>query len=149
MRPLVEKVLYILGPSLVGFAGYWAARRYVALYLIHSPAVRKLSRTPPSGCVKSNVRADLRQLELAPLGWRLLQLMVPVVCIVAYLFWTGSGVHKQAIRELILPVTTNAWLLILPYALMVPVLLTREHVRKRMLRKLFARADAGRSPTTS
>jgi hypothetical protein len=120
-------------------------RRYVS----HAPAVRRLLEESVARTQKEQLRADLEQLERAPFRWRVFQLAVPVVCILGYLFWTGSGVHKQAIRELIMPVTMNAWLLILPYALMVPVLLMREHWRKRVLRRKVAIAPAEESPTQS
>jgi hypothetical protein len=147
-RPLVEKVLSILGPSLIGFVGYWLSRRYVQTYLSHSPAVRIFLDQQVEQAGKEQSLADLRQLELAPGRWRLLQLTVPVVCIVGYLLWTGSGVQKNALRDLMMPVTTKSWLLILPYALLVPVLLTRDRLQRLVLRRRNARpeeAQAGAS----
>ena len=57
------------------------------------------------------------------------------------MIWTGTGIHREAIRELILPVTTKDWLIILPYALLVPVLLTRDQVQTRMLRRRLTKLD--------
>jgi hypothetical protein len=64
-----------------------------------------------------------------------MQVTVPVACIVGYLLWTGSGVHQAAIRQLMLPVSTKGWLLILPYALMVPLLLVRDQAQLWLLRR--------------
>jgi hypothetical protein len=83
---------------------------------------------------------DLTQLELAPRRRLLLQLTVPVLCVVGYLAWTGSGIHQQAIRQLILPDTKKDWLLILPYAFLVPVLLARDGVHERWLKRVIARS---------
>src|SRR5205814_6342700 len=41
-EPLVKQVLYILGPSLIGFAGYAITRRYVRNLLRNAPAVEGL-----------------------------------------------------------------------------------------------------------
>jgi hypothetical protein len=144
-RPLVEKVLYILGPSLIGFVGYSASRRYVRMYLSHSPAVRRLLDERVAQARHEQWRADLRKLELAPGRWRLFQLAVPVVCVLGYLLWTGSGVQRQAIRELIMPVTTKNWLFILPYALLLPVLLTRDRIQRLVLRRRITRSSDTRT----
>jgi serine/threonine protein kinase len=135
-RPLVAKALDILGPSLVGFLGYWATRRYVRTFLQHAPTVRRLVEQGVRRATRESRSADLAQLEMAPRRWLLLQLTVPVLCIAGYLAWTGSGMHQQAIRQLILPDTKKEWLLILPYAFLVPVLLARDGVHKALLRRL-------------
>ena len=57
------------------------------------------------------------------------ELAVPALCMVAYLIWTGSRVDQNTIRELVLPVSTKGWLLILPYVLLIPVLLTRDSIQ--------------------
>src|SRR6185436_18103977 len=41
-RPLAEQVLYISGPSVIGFLGYWLTRRYVLAYLRQAPVVKRL-----------------------------------------------------------------------------------------------------------
>ena len=68
--------------------------------------------------------------------WRLPvgQIAVPLVCIAAYLLWTGSGLQRAGLHRLI-PVTTKDWLVVLPYVLLVPTLLGRDYVQKRRLRK--------------
>ena len=38
--------------------------------------------------------------------------------------------ERAAVRELIIPVTTKDWLLILPYVLLVPTILGRERVQR-------------------
>ena len=49
--------------------------------------------------------------------------------------WTGSGAPQQAIGHLILPVSMKGWLVILPYALLVPLLLVRDQVHLWFLRR--------------
>src|SRR5258708_24724398 len=138
-RPLVAKVLDILGPSLVGFVGYWATRRYVRTFLSHAPTVRRLVEERVRRATRESRAADLAQLERAPRRWLFLQLTVPLLCVVGYLAWTGSGTHQQAIRQLILPDTKKDWLLILPYAFLVPVLLARDSVHQWWLKRVVAR----------
>jgi hypothetical protein len=138
-RPLVQKVVYILGPSLIGFVGYWASQRYVRRFLSHAPAVERLLDAETQAARAEQREILLDRLKGASLKWQLSQLVVPFVCVLAYLVWTGSGVHQQAIRQLIMPVTMKGWFLILPYALLVPVLLIRDHVQRRLLRKQLSR----------
>ncbi len=146
-RPLVVKVLHILGPSLVGFLGYWATRRYVRAYLHYAPTVRRLLDERVRRATRDKHRADLAQLEQAPRRWLFFQLTVPVICIVGYLLWTGSGIHQQALRELIMPETKKDWLLILPYVLLVPVLLARDNVHKWALRRALSRSERALATT--
>jgi serine/threonine protein kinase/uncharacterized membrane protein YidH (DUF202 family) len=136
-RLLVEKVLYILGPSMVGFFGYVTVRRYVRAYLSHAPAVVRMLAARRAEAEWEQREANLAELTNARWRWRLVQLAVPVVCLLGYLLWNGSGIHREAIRELILPVTTKDWLVILPYALLVPVLLGRDHIQQRHLERLM------------
>jgi serine/threonine protein kinase len=136
-RPLGEKLVYILGPSLVGFLGYAVTRRYVQAYVDHAPAVQRLL-AEQSAARNKQVRADAERQQHAPWSWRLLQLAAPIACLLAYLLWTGSGIHREAVRELIIPVTTKDWLLILPYVLLVPTILGREQLQRLARRKLQA-----------
>jgi hypothetical protein len=145
-RPLMAKVVDILGPSLVGFVGYWATRRYVRRFLLHSPTVRRLVEERVRRSTRKVREADLTQLELAPRRGLLLQLTVPALCVVGYLLWTGSGIHQQAIRQLILPDTKKDWLIILPYAFLVPVLLARDGVQEWWLKRVLARSEGTASP---
>jgi hypothetical protein len=145
-RPLLAKVFDILGPSLVGFFGYWVTRRYVRKYLRHAPTVRRLVEERVHRATRERRKADLAQLETAPQRWHFLQLTVPVLCVVGYLLWTGSGIHQQAIRQLILPDTKKDWLLILPYALLVPVLLGRDAAHKWALKRALARSEKTLAP---
>src|SRR5205823_3860804 len=41
-RPLVEQLLYVLGPSLIGFMGHSATRQYVHKNLANAPAVSSM-----------------------------------------------------------------------------------------------------------
>jgi hypothetical protein len=84
----------------------------------------------------------LGQLAGVSLRRQLAQLIAPVVCVLAFLLWTGSGFHQHAIRQLIMPVTMKGWFLILPYALLVPVLLLRDPVQRWLLRRAVQRRTA-------
>ena len=53
---------------------------------------------------------------------------MPAACVLGYLLWTGSAVDQKSIQDLVLPVSTKGWLLILPYALMLPVILGRDQL---------------------
>ncbi len=134
-RPLLEKVLYILGPSLIGFAGYGTVSSYVRSYIAHAPALERVLEERREAASRQQHEANLAQLAKASWRWRLIQLAVPVACLLGYLLWTGTGIHQDTIRDLILPVTTKDWLVILPYALLVPVLLLRDQVQSRTLRR--------------
>ncbi len=134
-RPLVEKVLYLIGPASIGLIGYATISRYISRFLEHAPAVERMLERRRDEAAREQALASMAQLQKAPWRWRLVQLAVPVVCLLGYLIWTGTGIHREAIRELILPVTTKDWLIILPYALLVPVLLTRDQVQTRVLKR--------------
>jgi serine/threonine protein kinase len=145
-HPLLEQVLYILGPWLIGFMGYSAIGRYVRGYLENAPAVQRMVSDRTHEARKEQRRALLEQLKDVSWRSRILQLGVPVLCVIGYLFWSGSGIHKEAIRHLMIPVTSKGWLLILPYAFLVPVLLVRDQVQSMTLeRELRARAAGKRS----
>ncbi len=125
-RLLLEKVVYILGPSLIGFLGYWLSQRYVRRFIAHAPAVQEMVQGEELVAKREQRLVMLEQLSGASYKRQLSQLAVPVLCVLVYLVWTGSGIHQQAIRQLIMPVTMKGWLLILPYALLIPVLLLRD-----------------------
>ncbi len=138
-HPLLEKLLYIVGPSLIGFVGYRALRGRLNGFLEQAPAVQRLVTARIEAAASEQRRANLSVLERVP--WRLPvgQIAVPLVCIGAYLLWTGSGLHRAVLHQII-PVTTKDWLVVLPYVLLVPMLLGRDYVQKRMLRKAEQRA---------
>jgi hypothetical protein len=133
-HPLVEKLLYILGPSLIGFAGYSALRRSLNGFLARAPAVMQLVKERTEAVVPEQRKANLEVLEHVP--WRLPfgQIAVPLVCVTAYLLWTGSGLKRAGLHQLI-PVTTKDWLVVLPYVLLVPMLLGRDYAQKWLLRR--------------
>jgi hypothetical protein len=145
-RPLVEKVLYLLGPASIGLIGYVTISRFIGNFLQHAPAVERMLARRRGEAGREQVLASVAQLQKAPWRWRLIQLAVPVVCLLGYLIWSGSGIHREAIRELILPVTTKDWLIILPYALLVPVLLTRDQVQTRVLKRRLTKLDEAETP---
>jgi hypothetical protein len=134
-RPLVEQFLFILGPSLIGFMGQALTRRYVRAHLVDAPAVLRMVDDEIRRARLLLSSATVEQLRSVSWRRRLLQITVPVACIVVYLVWTGSGSPEHAIRQLILPVSMKEWLLILPYALLVPLLLVRDQMHLRLLRR--------------
>jgi hypothetical protein len=141
-KPLAAQLLSVLGPSLIGFLGFHLTRRYVIDHLANAPAVRKMLKTQIALAEIEHGEATLSQLRAVSWGTRILQVSVPALCIVGYLLWTGSGVHEQAIRKLIVPASMNGWLLILPYALLAPVLLFRDFIQMWVLHRRVERAKA-------
>jgi serine/threonine protein kinase len=139
--PLLKQILYILGPSLIGFIGYSVTRRHVRSFLDNAPAVARLLDSHVERFQRERARVNEEVIAAAPWRHRLLQLVVPIGCIAAYLIWTGSGIHQQAIQSLVMPVTAKGWLLILPYALLLPVLLVRDHLQLWSLRRRAARVS--------
>jgi serine/threonine protein kinase len=137
--PLVEQLLYVLGPAALGFLGFSLTRRHTRAHLAAAPAVRRMLQEQVAASRDEQTRANLEQIRSVSWRPRLLQVAVPIVCIVAYLAWTGSGVHRHAIRQLIVPVSTKGWLLILPYVLLVPLLLVRDHVQLWLVRLTLRR----------
>jgi hypothetical protein len=134
-RPLVEQVLYIVGPALIGFAGYALTRRYTTAHLASTPAVQRMLQEQARMAEREQARASLEQLAAAPWRWRLVQVAVPIACVLGYLVWTGSGVGGNAIRQLVVPVSAKGWMLILPYALLAPLVLVRDQVQGWLLRR--------------
>jgi serine/threonine protein kinase len=128
---LVEKVLYILGPSLIGFVGYWIIKRYSGGVVAQAPAVGAMLEEKSQLARAEQRRVNLEKLRDAPWRGRLVEAAVPVVCVLGYLLWTGSGIHEQTLKKLIMPVTTKGWLLILPYLVLLVVPLVRNVIRKR------------------
>jgi serine/threonine protein kinase len=134
-RPLVEQILFILGPSLIGFMGQALTRRYVRAHLVDAPAVLQMVDDEIRRARLLLSSATVEQLRSVSWRRRLAQITVPIACIVVYVVWTGSGSPEHASRQLILPVSMKGWLLILPYALLVPLLLVRDQMHLRLLRR--------------
>ena len=139
-HPLLEKILYIFGPSLIGFWGYSALRSRSRRFVAEAPALERLLAERVANARVQQRAANLRELERVPMGWPIAQLAVPIVCLAAYVLWTASDLQRDALREVIVPVTTKDWLVILPYVLLVPLLLSRDAVQRRRLRRA---QDAG------
>ena len=133
--PMVKQVLYILGPSLVGFAGYAFTRRQLQRYLRHAPAVSRLLDGEVDAHRAELARATAARLANVPWAHRLAQLVVPFACLAIYLLVTESGIHERAVEQLVVPVTGQGWLLILPYALLIPILLLRDTLHLRLLQR--------------
>jgi hypothetical protein len=136
--PLATQLLYILGPSVIGFLGFSLIHRYVMTHLANAPAVRAMVAQRIALARDERARATFAQLRAVRGRTRLLQVAVPVVCILGYLAWGGSGVHQHAIRQLIVPTSIRGWLLILPYALLAPVVCVRDFVQLWLLRRRVA-----------
>jgi serine/threonine protein kinase len=144
-HPLLEKVLYITGPSLIGFAGYSALRSRLNAFLEQAPAVKRLVEQRTEAALGAQRRANLAVLERVPWRLPLVQVAVPVVCMAAYLLWTGSGLQRAGLDRLI-PVTSKDWLVVLPYVLLVPVLLGRDALQRWLLRRAELR-EASSDPS--
>ena len=138
-HPLLEKILYILGPSLIGFWGYSDLRRRTRSFVAEAPALERLLTERISRARAQQQTANLRELERVPMRWPIAQLAVPIACLAVYVLWTSSGLQRDVLSELIVPVTTKDWLVILPYVLLVPLLLSRDALQRRRLKR--AKAD--------
>jgi hypothetical protein len=139
-KPLAAQLLSVLGPFLIGFLGFQLTRRYVIDHLANAPAVRKMLKAQTALAESEHAEATLQQLRAVSWRTRALQIAVPALCIVGYLVWTGSGVHQQAIRQLIVPASMKGWLLILPYALLAPLVLFRDVIQIWVLHRRIERA---------
>jgi hypothetical protein len=127
--PLVEQVLYVLGPSVVGFVGFALIRRYVIEHLAEAPAVRSMIKDQLGRARDEAREATLQSLRGASWTIRLVQAALPVLCVLAYLRWTGGTVSEHAIRRLLVPGTLRTWLLLMPYVVLMPITLLRDFVQ--------------------
>jgi hypothetical protein len=134
-HPLIEKILYILGPSLIGFWGYSVLRRRTRSFVAEASALDRLLAERFVRARAQQHSANLSELERVPIHWQVAQLAVPIACVAVYVLWMSSGLQRDALREVIVPVTTKDWLVLLPYVLLVPLLLSRDTLQRRMLRR--------------
>jgi serine/threonine protein kinase len=143
--PLIARILYILGPSLIGFVGYSVLRGRTDRYLAAEPALERMLTARVHQARETQRLANRSALEEASWSTRAAQLAAPVLGLVGYLLWNWSDVRHGSMRDLALPLTTKDWLLVLPYVLLFPVLLSRDALQLRRLRRL----TAGRSAPSS
>jgi tRNA A-37 threonylcarbamoyl transferase component Bud32 len=134
-RPLLVRILYILGPSLIGFVGYSMLRGRTQRYLTQEPALERMVVARLEEAREVQRQANLTELEQASWRARWAQLAAPVLGLTGYLVWVWSGMRHGTMRDLPVPLTTKDWLLILPYVLLFPVLLSRDALQRRSLRK--------------
>jgi hypothetical protein len=134
-HPLLVRILYILGPSLLGFIGYSMMRRRTQRYLAHEPALERMVQLRVRQAHEAQRLANLAELEQASWRARWTQLAAPILGLTGYVAWIWSDVHHGSVRDLPVPLTTKDWLLILPYVLLFPVLLSRDAVQRRFLRR--------------
>ena len=134
--PLIVRILYILGPSLIGFVGYSLLRRRTQRYLAQEPALERMVRARVRQAREAQRQANLSALEQAPWRARWAQLAAPVLGLAGYLAWIWSDLRHGSMRDLPVPLNTKDWLLILPYVLLFPVLLSRDALQRRRLRRL-------------
>jgi hypothetical protein len=134
-RPLLVRILYILGPSLIGFVGYSALRRRTQRYVSQEPALERMVESRVRQARESQRQANLATLEQAPWNARWAQLSAPIFGLTGYLAWAWSDVRPTSMRDLPIPLTTKDWLLVLPYVLLFPVLLSRDAMQRRLLRQ--------------
>ena len=62
-------------------------------------------------------------------------LAAPILGLTGCVAWIWSDLHCGSMRALPVPLTTKGWLLILPYVLLFPVLLSRDAVQRWFLRR--------------
>jgi serine/threonine protein kinase len=134
--PLLARILYILGPSLIGFVGYSVLRGRTERYLAAEPALKRMVRDRVGQAREAQRAANRSALEEVSWSTRSAQLAAPVLGLAGYLLWNWSGLRPGSVRELPLPLTTKDWLLLLPYVLLFPVLLSRDALQLRRLRRL-------------
>jgi len=134
-HPLLVRILYILGPSLLGFVGYSMLRRRTQRYLSQEPALERMVLTRVRQAHEAQRHANLAELEQASWRARWTQLAAPILGLTGYVAWIWSGLRYGSMHDLPVPLTTKDWLLILPYVLLFPVLLSRDAVQRRFLRK--------------
>jgi hypothetical protein len=134
-RPLLERILYILGPSLIGFVGYSTLRSRTRRYLAQEPALERLVENRVRQAREAQRQANLSALDQSSWRMRWAQLAAPLVGLGGYLGWNWTGLRDGSMRDLPIPVTTKDWLLVLPYVLLFPLLLSRDALQRRRLRK--------------
>jgi serine/threonine protein kinase len=136
--PLLARILYILGPSLIGFVGYSMLRARTHRYLAAEPALKRMVTARVRQARDAQRLANLSALEKVSWSTRWAQLAAPVLGLAGYLAWNWSNLRDGSMHELPLPLTTKDWLLILPYVLLFPVLLSRDALQLRRLRRVTA-----------
>jgi hypothetical protein len=141
-RPLLVRILYILGPSLIGFIGFSMLRARTERYLSNEPALERMVKARVRQAREAQRQANLTALEQASWNARWAQLAAPIFGLTGYVAWVWSDLRPGAVRELPVPLTTKDWLLILPYVLLFPVLLSRDAAQRRMLRQKSAARSA-------
>jgi serine/threonine protein kinase len=134
-HPLLVRILYILGPSLLGFVGYWLLRRRTQRYLAQEPALERMVLLRVRQAREAQRHANLAELEQASWRARWTQLAAPILGLTGYVAWIWSDLHYGSMRDLPVPLTTKDWLLVLPYVLLFPVLLSRDAVQRRFLKR--------------
>ncbi|HET7543592.1 MAG TPA: serine/threonine-protein kinase [Polyangiaceae bacterium] len=134
-HPLLVRILYILGPSLLGFLGYSTLRRRTQRYLAQEPALERMVLRRVEQAHEAQRHANLEELEQASWRARWTQLSAPILGLTGYVIWVWSGMRHGSMRDLPVPLTTKDWLLILPYVLLFPVLLSRDAMQRRFLRR--------------
>jgi serine/threonine protein kinase len=140
--PLLARILYILGPSLIGFIGFSLLRRRTERYLDEEPALKRMLLARVRQARDAQRSANLSALEKVSWSTRSAQLAAPVFGLAGYLAWNWSDLRHGSMRELPVPLTTKDWLLILPYVLLFPVLLSRDAFQRRRLRRVTSRTAA-------
>src|SRR6187399_1430897 len=139
-HPLLVRILYILGPSLLGFVGYSTLRRRTQRYLSQEPALERMVLLRVQQARDAQRHANLAELEHVSWRARWTQLAAPILGLTGYVAWIWGDLHYGSMRDLPVPLTTKDWLLILPYVLLFPVLLSRDAVQRRFLRRPLAKS---------
>ena len=142
-HPLLVRILYILGPSLLGFVGYSMLRRRTQRYLAQEPALERMLLLRVQQAHEAQRQANLAELEQVSWRARWTQLAAPLLGLTGYVAWIWSGLRYGSMHDLPVPLTTKDWLLILPYVLLFPVLLSRDAVQRRFLRRPASKPSSG------
>jgi serine/threonine protein kinase len=129
--PVLAKAIYILGPSLLGFAIFAIVTGVLKGTLTQSPAVHRMvvERVEASRIEEAQARRN----ALSRTTWvqRLSQFLAPVVVFGAYALWVGAGRSHEVLAEFMHPSTLKEVLLLLPYVLLVPAILLGDALRLR------------------
>ena len=89
-HPLLMRILYILGPSLLGFVGYSMLRRRTQRYLAQEPALERMVRQRVQQARDAQRHANLAELEQASWPARWTQLAAPILGLTGYVTWIWS-----------------------------------------------------------
>jgi hypothetical protein len=132
--PLLAQAVTVLGPSLLGLAGFgtisWMLRRYFA----RSPAVANLLRQRLALAAEHDVRVRYQAATEASRKRRLGQLLLPLAWLIIYAVWQGLRTQGADFDDPAAPLRALDIQTMLPYLLLIPDILLRDRLVSRILR---------------